>query len=55
VMQQCRWLAVSRSSVYRQPAEVSKQDRGIMALIDRYLATPFYGSRMAAMLRLAAR
>jgi putative transposase len=46
VIQQCRLLAVSRSSVYRQPAEVSEQDRAIMALIDRqYLARPYYGSR----------
>ena len=35
VSQQCRLLAVSRSSVYRQPAEVSEVDRAIMALIDR--------------------
>ena len=35
VMQQCRLLAVSRSSVYRRPAEVSEEDRAIMALIDR--------------------
>jgi putative transposase len=46
VMQQCRLLAVSRSSVYRRPAEVSEEDRTIMALIDRhYLARPYYGSR----------
>ena len=46
VSQQCRLLAVSRSSVYRRPAEVSEEDRVIMALIDRqYLARPYYGSR----------
>ena len=46
VSQQCRLLAVSRSSVYRQPPEVSDEDRTIMALIDRqYLARPYYGSR----------
>jgi putative transposase len=46
VSQQCRLLAVSRSSVYRRPPEVSEQDRTIMALIDRqYLARPYYGSR----------
>jgi len=28
-------LAVTRSSVYRQPAEVSEVDRAILALIDR--------------------
>ena len=46
VSQQCRLLAVSRCSIYRKPAEVSEQDRAIMALIDRqYLARPYYGSR----------
>jgi putative transposase len=49
VSQQCRLLAVSRSSVYRRPAEVGEQDRSIMALIDRhYLARPYYGSRRMA-------
>ena len=49
VSQQCRLLAVSRSSVYRQPAEVSEEDLAIMALIDRqYLARPYYGSRRMA-------
>ena len=49
VSQQCRLLAVSRSSVYRQPSEVSEVDRAIMALIDRqYLARPYYGSRRMA-------
>jgi putative transposase len=49
VSQQCRLLAVSRASVYRRPAEVSEQDRTIMALIDRqYLARPYYGSRRMA-------
>ena len=49
VSQQCRLLAVSRSSVYRQPPEVSHEDRTIMALIDRqYLARPYYGSRRMA-------
>jgi putative transposase len=42
ISQQCRLLAVSRSAVYRQPAEVSAEDLAIMALIDRqYLARPF--------------
>jgi putative transposase len=42
-------LAVSRSSVYRQPAAVSEVDRAIMALIDRqYLTRPYYGSRRMA-------
>ena len=49
VSQQCRLLAVSRSSVYRQPTEVGEEDRTIMALIDRqYLARPYYGSRRMA-------
>src|SRR5438477_3455859 len=46
VSQQCRLLAVSRSAVYRKPAEVSAEDLAIMALIDRqYLVRPYYGSR----------
>jgi putative transposase len=49
VSQQCRLLAVSRASVYRKPAEVSDEDRAIMALIDRqYLERPYYGSRRMA-------
>jgi len=49
VSQQCRLLAVSRSSVYRRPAEVGEVDRAIVALIDRqYLARPYYGSRRMA-------
>ena len=49
IFQQCRLLAVSRSSVYRRPAEVSEEDRAIMALIDlQYLARPYYGSRRMA-------
>jgi putative transposase len=47
--QQCRLSAVSRSSAYRQPAEVSEAERVIMGLIDRqYLARPYYGSRRTA-------
>src|SRR5260370_41123086 len=46
VSRQCRLLSVSRASVYRRPAEISEEDRTIMALIDRqYLARPYYGSR----------
>ena len=49
VSQQCRLLALPRSTVYRQPAEVSAEDLAIMALIDRqYLARPYYGSRRMA-------
>jgi putative transposase len=51
VSQQCRLLAVSRSVIYRKPAEVCVEDLTIMALIDRqYQAWPYYGSR-----RMAAR
>jgi putative transposase len=49
--QQCRLLAVSRSSVYRKPAEASAEDLATIALIDRhYLVRPYYGSRRAAWL-----
>src|SRR5271165_2740570 len=49
VTQQCRLLGVSRASVYRRPAEVSDEERAIMALIDRqYLERPYYGSRRMA-------
>jgi putative transposase len=49
ISQQCRLLALSRSSVYRKPAEVSPEDLTIMALIDRhYLVRPYYGSRRMA-------
>jgi putative transposase len=54
VSQRCRLLAVSRSAVYRKPAEVSAEDLAIMPLIDRqYLARPYHGSRrMAAWLAI---
>src|ERR1700756_2734286 len=49
ISQQCRLLALSRSSVYRKPAAVSAEDLAIMALIDRhYLARPYHGSRRMA-------
>jgi putative transposase len=49
ISQQCRLLAVSRSSVYRKPVAVSAEDLAIMGLIDRhYLARPYYGSRRMA-------
>ena len=56
ISQQCRLLAVSRSSLYHRPAELSTEDLAIMALIDRqYLARPYYGSRrMAAWLATQA-
>src|SRR2546427_5631144 len=47
ISQQCRVLAISRSAVYRRPAEVGEADLAIMALIDRqYLARPYYGSAL---------
>jgi putative transposase len=49
VTQQCRLLAVPRSSVHRKPTEFSAEDLSIMALIDRqYLARPYYCSRRMA-------
>ena len=49
ISRQCRLLALPRSSVYRNPADLSAQDLAIMALIDRhYLARPYYGSRRMA-------
>jgi len=49
ISQQCRLLAVSRSSLYRRPAELSAEDLAIMALIDRqYLVRPYFGSRRMA-------
>jgi putative transposase len=49
ISQQCRLLALPRSSVYRTPATVSAEELAIMALIDRhYLARPYYGSRRMA-------
>src|SRR6186997_1833476 len=49
ISQQCRLLALPRSSVYRKPVEVSAEGLAIMALIDRrYLARPYYGSRRMA-------
>src|ERR1700719_2643754 len=49
ISQQCRLLALPRSSVYRKPAAISAEDLAIMALIDRhYLARPYYGSRRMA-------
>src|SRR5213083_3550391 len=49
VTRQCGLMTVSRSSVYRRPAEISAEDCTIMALIDpQYLARPYYGSRRMA-------
>jgi len=53
VVRQCKLLNISRSGLYYQPAEISKEDLTLMKLMDRqYLATPFYGARrMAAWLK----
>src|SRR5262249_61800134 len=49
ISQQCRLLAVPRSSVYRKSTDASAEDLAIMALLDRqYLARPYYGSRRMA-------
>ena len=40
ISQQCRLLAVPRSSVYRKLAKVSAEDLAIMALIDRQYLGP---------------
>jgi len=49
ISQQCRLLALPRSSVYRKLAEVGAEDLTIMALIDRhYLARPYCASRRMA-------
>ena len=46
VTHQCELLALSRSSVYHQPAPVSEQDLETMRLLDEaHLQFPFYGSR----------
>jgi len=49
ITQQCRLLAVARSTVYRKPAQVGAEDLAILALIHRqYLTRPYYGSRRMA-------
>jgi len=47
ISQQCRLLAVPRSSVYRKPAEISVEDLAIMALIDRSIGSTWRGPIMA--------
>ena len=53
LVRQCGLLGISRSSLYYLPTEAGAEDLELMALIDqRYLKTPFYGSRrMTAWLR----
>lgn len=44
--QQCRLLALSRSSVYYRPVDVSKEDLRLMKALDEiHLEKPFFGSR----------
>ena len=46
VVQQCKLLKISRTSVYYRPKKVQDQDLEQMRLIDeQYLKTPNYGSR----------
>lgn len=47
VVQQCKILAIARSSFYYTPQEVSATDLALMHQIDKlHLAYPFAGSRM---------
>src|SRR5947208_3735268 len=49
ISQQCRLLAVPRSSVHRKPGEVDAEACQLMSLIDRqYLGRPHSGSRPMA-------
>ncbi len=51
VVRQCGLLGISRSGLYYRPQGPSPEDLALMTVIDqRYLDTPFYGSR-----RMAAR
>ena len=48
-------LGSARCGVCRRPATPDVEELALMRWLDeQYLATPFYGSRMAAVLRLAA-
>ena len=57
VRRQCALLGLARSGVYRQPATPDPEELALMRWLDeRYLATPFYGSRrMRAELRKTGR
>jgi putative transposase len=57
VRRQCALLGLARSEVYRQSAAPDPEQLALMRWLDeRYLATPFYGSRrMTAELRKAGR
>jgi len=46
IVQQCKMLSLSRSSVYYQPVPESESNLQLMRLIDeQFMETPFYGSR----------
>lgn len=46
IVQQCRLLKISRTSVYYRPQKVKKENLDLMRLMDeQYLKTPTYGSR----------
>jgi putative transposase len=46
IVQQCKLLKISRTSVYYQPKKIKQEDLDLMRLIDeQYLKTPNYGSR----------
>jgi putative transposase len=57
VRRQCALLGLARSGIYRQPAVPDPEELALMRWLDeRYLATPFYGSRrMTVELRKAGR
>ena len=46
IVQQCKLLRISRTSVYYKPKEENPENLKLMRLIDeQYLKTPCYGSR----------
>ena len=51
--QQCALLDINRSNLYYQPVSESKENLGLMRLLDeQYTRTPYYGVlRMTAVLR----
>jgi putative transposase len=53
IVEQCRLLKVSRSTLYYRPSPVSDDDLAVMRRLDElYLCWPFYGARrMVAVLR----
>ena len=46
IVQQCRMVGISRTSMYYEPKPISSRDIELMRLIDEiHLRYPFYGSR----------